>query len=219
MAGRARDLAEEVEREKGARELAAKTAKEKLKAAESAEKKAAAAEKNRALLEKRCAELLTEQNETEVKLAEAISLNTSNAEELVDLRAALAACEQKWYNEGFADAEKSTKPVVAQARNLGFEAGWFTTLQALGVPEDSHLRDPGQIPFPSPVTTVQDPSAAVKEEETTSMKELVEQIDTHAEPEDMEATSIPTVQDLLGKDSRYPLTDQPEVTDPTRPPS
>ena len=70
-------------------------AKEKLKAAESTEKKASAAEKNKALAEKRCAELLTKQNETEVKLAEAISLNTTNAEELADLRAALAAAEQK----------------------------------------------------------------------------------------------------------------------------
>ncbi|XP_030970176.1 mediator of RNA polymerase II transcription subunit 30-like [Quercus lobata] len=58
VASRTRDLAEEVEREKGARESVAKTAKEKLKVAESAEKKAAAAEKNRALAEKRCAELL-----------------------------------------------------------------------------------------------------------------------------------------------------------------
>ena len=49
----------------------------------------------------------------EVKLAEAISLNTSNAKELADLRAALTACEQKWYNEGFVDAEKSVEPVVA----------------------------------------------------------------------------------------------------------
>ena len=100
MAGQARDLAEEIEREKGAWESAVKTTKEKLKAAESIEKKAVAAEKNRALAEKRCAELLTKQNEMEVKLAEAISLNTSNAEELADLRATLAACEQKWYNEG-----------------------------------------------------------------------------------------------------------------------
>ena len=51
------------------------------------------------------------------------------------------------------------------------------------------------------------------------MKELVEQIDAHAEPEDMEATRIPTVKDLLDEDSRFPLTDQLEVTDPTRPSS
>ena len=42
MAARARDLAEKNEREKGARESAVKTAKEKLKTAESAEKKVGA---------------------------------------------------------------------------------------------------------------------------------------------------------------------------------
>ena len=199
--------------------MAAKTAKEKLKAAESAEKKAAAAEKNRALAEKRCAELLAKQNETEVKLAEAISLNIANAEELTDLRAALAAAEQKWYNEGFVDAENSAEPVMARARNLGFEAGWFAALQALGVPEDLHLRDPGQIPFPSPVTAVQDTPAAIDKEEMASMRELVEQIDAHAELEDTKATSIPTVQELLDEDSHFPLADQPEATDPARPSS
>ena len=106
------------------------------------------------MAEKRCAELLAKQNETEVKLAEAISLNTANAEELANLRTALAAAEQKWYNEGFVDAENSAEPVVARARNLRFEAGWFVALQAMGAPEDSHLRDPGQIPFPSPVPAV-----------------------------------------------------------------
>ena len=145
LAGRARDLAEEVDCEKGAQESAAKTAKKKLKAAESAEKKAAAAKRNRALAEKRCSELLAKQNETDVKLAEAISLTTSQAEELTDLRAALEACEQKWYNEGFADAEKSMEPVVSQARRLGFEARWFAALQALGVPEDS---PPDSLPKP-----------------------------------------------------------------------
>ena len=49
VAARVRELAKENKREKEARESAVKTAKEKLKAAESAEKKAVAAEKNRAL--------------------------------------------------------------------------------------------------------------------------------------------------------------------------
>ena len=62
LAGHARDLAEEVDHEKGAWESAAKTAKEKLKVAESTEKKAVAAKKNRALVEKRCAEILAKQN-------------------------------------------------------------------------------------------------------------------------------------------------------------
>ena len=66
---------------------------------------------------------------------------------------------------------------------------------------------------------MQDPPAAAKEEETASMRELVEQIDAHAEPDEMEATSIPTVQDLLGEDPHYPLAVQQEVTDPTWPSS
>ena len=151
LGGRAKDPAEEVDREREAREIAVKTAKEKLKAADSAEKKAAAAEKNRALVEKRCAKLLAKQNETDVKLAQAISLNTAQAEELTYLRVALEDYEEKWYNEGFADAENSAKPMVNQARRLGFEVGWFAALQALGVPEDSRLRDFGQIPFQAPL--------------------------------------------------------------------
>ena len=163
-----------------------------MKVADTVEKKAVAVEKNRALAEKRSAKLLAKQNEIDVKLAKAISLNTAQAEELADLRAALEACEEKWYNEEFADAENSVKPIVNQARKMGFEAGWFATLQVLRVPEDSPLRDPGQIPFPSPVAAMQNPPTPIEEEETVSIRELVEQIDAHAELDDTEATSIPS---------------------------
>ena len=142
MDGRAKELAKEADWEKEARETATKTIKEKIKAAETIEEKAVAAEKNRALAKKRFMELLAKQNKTNVKLAEVISLNTAQAEELANLKAALEAYEEKWYNEGFAEAENSTEPVVNQAQRLGFEAGWFVALQILGVPEDSPLRDP-----------------------------------------------------------------------------
>ena len=112
--GHAKELAEEADRERVARETAVKTAKEKIKVADIAEKKAAAAEKNRAMAEKRSTKLLAKQNETDIKLVEAINLNTAQAEELADLRAALEACEEKWYNEGFVDAENSAEPVVNQ---------------------------------------------------------------------------------------------------------
>ena len=79
-----------------------------------------------------------------------------------------------------------------QARRMGFEARWSAALQILGVPEDSPMRDPGQIPFPSPTTAMQDPSVPIEEEETASMRELVEQIDTHAELDETEATNIPS---------------------------
>ena len=163
------------------------------------------------MAKKESIELLAKQNETAVKLAKAISLSTAQAEELADLRAALEACEEKWYNEGFADAENSIKLVVTQARKIGFEARWFATSQVLGVPEDSPLRDPGQIPFPSTTVAVQNPSAPIKEEETASMRELVEQIDAHAEPEDTKATSIPSTQDQLSIDPLFFVADQQQT--------
>ena len=67
------------------------------------------------MAEKRSVELLTKQNKTDLKLAETVSLNTTQVEELADLRVALEACEEKWYNEGFANAENSAEPVVNQA--------------------------------------------------------------------------------------------------------
>ena len=69
------------------------------------------------------------------------------------------------------------------------------------------MRDPGQIPFPSPVAVVQDPPVPIEEEETVSMRELVEQIDAHVESDETEATSIPSAQDQLGGDLHFPVVD------------
>ena len=143
-----KDLTEDVDREKAGREEVVKMAKEKTKIVESAEKRATTAEKSWASIEKRSAELVTWQNETEVKLAEAASLNSTLSVEVADLRAALEACESKWYDEGFADEEKGVELVVMQVQQLSFLEGWMAALHALGVLEDSPLRDPGQIPVP-----------------------------------------------------------------------
>ena len=124
-------------------------------------------------------------------------MNTTLAEELADLKATLEACENKWYNEGFADAENSVEPVVRQAQKLGFEEGWLAALKVMGVPEDSPLRNPDQIPFLNLPTVVQNIIGVIDEEETTSMRELVEAIDFHVEPVDREATSNPYAGDQL----------------------
>ena len=52
---------------------------------------------------------------TELKLAEAKSLNLAQVDEIANLKAALEACEEKWYNEGFMDAKNSMEPIVYQA--------------------------------------------------------------------------------------------------------
>ena len=58
---------------------------------------------------------------------------------------------------------------------------------------------------------MQNPSAPIEEEETTSMRELVEQIDTTVESDDTEATSIPSTQDQLGVDLHFPVADQQQI--------
>jgi len=175
------------------------SAKEKTKAAVIAEKKATASEKVRVSAEKKSLKLEAKLGETELKLAEAASLNTAQTEELADLKAALEACENKWYNEGFADVENSAKPIIHKARKLAFEKGWLAVLQAIGVLEDSLLRNPNQIPFPSPFYCYPKSLGAIDEEKTTSMR------DSHVELIDLEATSNPHFGDQLGRDVQPPL--------------
>ena len=92
MNGQLKETAEDAEWEKTLKDATIATAKEKGKAAE---KKAQASEKARALVEKRLAEMEMKLGGTELKLAEAESLNLAQADEIVDLKAALEACEEK----------------------------------------------------------------------------------------------------------------------------
>ena len=73
------------------------------------------------MVEKRLAELTTKQNETDLKLAKAASLNVALNEELADLRATLEACENKWYDEEFSNAEEGVEPIIKEARQLRSE--------------------------------------------------------------------------------------------------
>ena len=166
-------------------------------------------EKARALAESRLAELTTKQNETDLKLAEAASLNVALNEKLADLRAALEASENKWYNEGFADAKEGVELVMREARQISFPEGWLAALHASGVPKDSHLRDPNQIPFLDPLPATQNLTRLVDEEEMDSLSELVEQIDAHIEVIGMEATSNPPANDQPGENTQY----QPSVAE------
>ena len=120
-----KELADDVEREKALKDVAEVVSKERAKIVATVEKKATASEKAKALAEKRLADLEAKVGETELKLAEAESLNSAQAEELADLKAALEGCESKWYNEGFADVENLMEPVISEARKLAFKEGWF----------------------------------------------------------------------------------------------
>ena len=119
------ELAEEAEQEKVLKDVADAIARDKGKAVE---KKAQSSKEARLLAKKRSAEIETKLEETELKLAQVESLNLAHAEEVAKLKAALEACENKWYKEGFVDAENSVKPIVHQAQVQGFEEGWLAAL-------------------------------------------------------------------------------------------
>ena len=87
------------------------------------------------------------------------------------------------------------EPVVYEARRLSFHEGWLAALQVMGVPADSPLRDPGKIPFLEAPPAVQSPVGLGDEEETDSLRELVEQIDAHVEMVGADATSNPSADD------------------------
>ena len=175
---------------------------ERAKIAATTQKKAAVSKKAKVLVEKRLADMTVKIRETKLKLAEAISLNSSQAEELANLRAALEGCDSKWYNEGFADAENYVEPVINEAQKLAFKEGWFAALQAVGVPEDSPLKDPDHIPFPSLLMATQKTLVIADEEKTSSLRELVEQIDAHAKSIDLVLVTQIRPLNLMGMFSR-----------------
>ena len=93
------------------------------------------------LVEQKLAEMDIKLGRTEFKLAEAKSLNLGHVDEIVDLKVAFEACEDKYYNIGFTNAKGSVEPIVYQAQKHGFEKGWMAALLAMGVLDDSPLRN------------------------------------------------------------------------------
>ena len=134
------EVAEDANQEKALKEVVVATVKDKGKAVEATEKKARAFEKARILAELRLTKMDVKLGSTELKLAEMESLNLAQVDEITDLKAALITCK----------LENSVEPIVYQARRHGFGEGWMAALQAMGVLDDSPLRNPKQIPFPEP---------------------------------------------------------------------
>ena len=172
MEDRLKDAAEEADKERALKEVAEATVKDKEKVMENVEEQIRAAEKAWTFTEQRVEELEVKLRGMELKLAKVESLNSSIAKEIVELKAALKTNKDKWYNTGFADAKNSVEPIIYQSRWYGFSEGWMAALQVMGVPNDSPLRNPDQIPYPDPTPPVQNPTSA-EEEDTPSMRELV----------------------------------------------
>ena len=204
MEDRLKSATEEADKEKALKEVAEATAREKSVAIQNAEERARIAEGTRILAEHKAVEMETKLGEIKLRLAEAESINSPSDKEIAELKVTLEEGENKFYNMGFTDAENSVEPVMFQSRRYGFNEGWEVAVLALRVPEDSPFINPDQIPYPEPPPLVQNPIDA-DEENTPSMRELVQEIDSHAKLIDLEITSDPnTVQGLT----------QPRLPDP-----
>ena len=190
MAYMIEDKLRDAAKEKALKEVVEATVKDKDKAVKNAEERIRAAESARALAEQRVGGLEVKLRGTELKLAEAKSLNSASAKEIAELKAALEASEDKWYNTSFADVENSIELIIYQSRRYGFDEGWMAALQVIGVLDDSLLRNLDQIPYLDPILSVQNPTGA-EEEDTPSMRELVQEIDFHLELIDLEITNNP----------------------------
>ena len=83
---------------------------------------------------------------------------------------------------GFADVENSNESIMLDSQRYRFGEGWMATVNALGLPKDSPFKDLNQIPLhehlrPPPTYTL----TLNEEEDSLSMRELVEEIDSYTE--------------------------------------
>ena len=180
---------DEADQEKALKDVAKATAKDKGKATEDAEKRAREVERARVLAEEKLTKMDMKLGETEFKLAKAESLSLAQAKKIAELKAALEAYEEKWHNEGFTDAENFVEPIVHLSRRHRFGEGWIAALQAMGVSDDSPLRNLERIPFLEPSPLIQNPIGTEEEKDTPSMRELVQEINSHVELVDLEIVS------------------------------
>ena len=89
------------------------------------------------------------------------------------------------------------------------------TLQAMGVVEDSSLRNLKQIPYLAPPPPIQIQAGVTDEENTPNMRELVRAINTHMEMVNLEVTSNLNVAENV--QVRTPPTNPPIEDAPKRP--
>lgn len=64
----------------------------------------------------------------------------------------------------------------------------MAALQVMGVSNDFPLRNPEQIPYPDCPPQIQNPTGVKEEEDTSNMRELVQEIDSHVDLVDLKIT-------------------------------
>lgn len=190
LEGRLKGVVEEAKKERDLKEVSEANLRELGATLAASKRRAEEAERAYAAVEKRPADLEGKLGKAEVWLAQADSVISARDKEVANLKEAVVESKDKFYNMGFADAENSSKPIMLESWHYGFGEGWMAAMNALGLPEDSPFKDTDKIPYlePLPPPFVQDPTQN-KEEDSLSMRKLVEEIDSHIEVIKLEISS------------------------------
>lgn len=178
--GQLKGAMEEVDKERDLKEVSESNLQEQATKLAAAEWKSMKAKRACAAAKKRVMDLEGKLDDVDVKLAQVESIISDKDKEIADLKVTKAQREDKFYNMGFTDIENSIKPIMFKSRHYGFGEGCISTVNALDLPNDSPIRDPEQIPLPEPFPpSPMQTSAPNEEEDNLSMRELVEEIDSH----------------------------------------
>ena len=141
------------------------------------------------LAKQRATNLKVKLGEMELRLAEAESIISARDKEVAELKVELEESEDKFYDMGFTDVKNLSELVMYQSRRYGFNKGWMAAVNAMGVLEESLFKIPKQIPYPEPPSPLVQNLNRVEEEESQSMRELVAEIDSHAELIDLKISN------------------------------
>ena len=152
------------------------------------EKKAIIVEKSRDIANCKVSVLEGKLEESDTKLAQALSVISARDRGLQAMRLNLEQAKQKYYGVGFDDIECSSCVVIFEARQKGFLYGWMAAVDAINLPSSSPSRDLNQVPLPEvpPMKVHVAEHPAVEEEDSPSMRILVEHIESHTKVIDLD---------------------------------
>lgn len=117
-------------------------------------------------------------------MTDAENVISARDKEIADLEVVLTKSKDKFYNMGFTDVENSSELVMFQSRR-------FAAVSAMGLLEDSLFRNAEKIPYLGPPFPPVQNLTRAKDEDSQSIRALVEEIDAHAELIDLEISSDP----------------------------
>ena len=179
-------VVEEVDKERTFKEVSESTLWEQSTNLAASERRSTETERARVTTKKRVADLEGKLGDAEEKLAHAEGAISAKDKEIATLMIVVVLSQDKFYNMGFVDVENSSEPIMLDSRCYGFEEGLMATVNALGLPEDSPFKHLDQIPLlehlHSPLKHTPAPN---EKEDSLSMRELVEEIDSHTEVIDL----------------------------------